>query len=127
MAMNPEIKAQWVAALRSGDYEQGAGNLCVVDSEGEHPEYCCLGVLEHLRELSGAPVKVATDAFGVVSFDGEEQTLSRVTIEWSGIRDENPVVDYNDGYVTVEGGTLADLNDGGMSFEEIADLIEAQL
>lgn len=35
--MNPEIKAKWVAALRSGDYEQGRGYL-------HRGGFCCLGV-----------------------------------------------------------------------------------
>src|SRR3990167_1245866 len=38
-AMNAKIKAQWVAALRSGRYTQGYGKL---RSGGK---YCCLGVL----------------------------------------------------------------------------------
>lgn len=37
--MNPELKAKWVAALRSGKFQQGRGQLRKGD------EYCCLGVL----------------------------------------------------------------------------------
>ena len=36
--MTPEFKAQWIAALRSGKYEQGKGRL----REGD--KFCCLGV-----------------------------------------------------------------------------------
>ena len=32
--MNEEIKAQWVAALRSGEYVQGRGSLHSVDESG---------------------------------------------------------------------------------------------
>ena len=39
MAMNPEIKARWVAALRSGKYKQTKGFLRCDES------FCCLGVL----------------------------------------------------------------------------------
>jgi hypothetical protein len=58
--MNPVIKAKWVAALRSGDYEQGHNYLKITregykngaypSSTGIHePQaaaaYCCLGVV----------------------------------------------------------------------------------
>lgn len=45
---------KWLAALRSGGYQQGFGTLC--DGWGR---YCCLGVLEHCltgkTEVSAAP------------------------------------------------------------------------
>lgn len=37
--MDAELKAKWVAALRSGKYRQGRVNLLFNDA------YCCLGVL----------------------------------------------------------------------------------
>jgi hypothetical protein len=37
--MDPELKAKWVAALRSGEYQQTTGQLRKRDG------YCCLGVL----------------------------------------------------------------------------------
>lgn len=40
MKMNPELKAKWVEALRSGQYQQGSYHL-----RSEKDEYCCLGVL----------------------------------------------------------------------------------
>ena len=63
--MTPELKAQWIAALRSGEYTQGRYNLRT--REGH---YCCLGVLcmvlekpdltstnyEHLRQASGLTI-----------------------------------------------------------------------
>ena len=41
--MTPELKAQWVEALRSGKYKQGAGFLRST-CDGEDT-FCCLGVL----------------------------------------------------------------------------------
>lgn len=43
--MNPEIKAQWLAALRSGNYIQGKYYLQSFDVTGEQHTFCCLGVL----------------------------------------------------------------------------------
>lgn len=45
--MTPELKAQWVAALRSEKYKQGIGLL-----RNRHDEYCCLGVLCELAGLA---------------------------------------------------------------------------
>ena len=42
MTMDPAIKKKWVAALRSGEYEQGQGYL---QKDGK---FCCLGVLCHV-------------------------------------------------------------------------------
>lgn len=41
--MNKEIKAKWLAALRSGKYVHGKGQL--KDVTTGHPKHCCLGVL----------------------------------------------------------------------------------
>lgn len=41
--MDPEIKAKWVAALRSGEYKQTRGMLKKEGPDG--PSFCCLGVL----------------------------------------------------------------------------------
>lgn len=41
--MNPEVKAKWLEALRSGKYTQGQAVLKVY--ENGKPTYCCLGVL----------------------------------------------------------------------------------
>ena len=65
MALTPELKARWIAALRSGEYTQGR---CALNPAPGY--YCCLGVLcmvlgrpellttyyEHLRKASGLGV-----------------------------------------------------------------------
>lgn len=40
--MDTELKAKWMAALRSGEYRQTTNTLC---DELPMPSYCCLGVL----------------------------------------------------------------------------------
>jgi hypothetical protein len=42
---DPELKAKWVAALRSGEYKQGNGRLKRYYFRTEEPAFCCLGVL----------------------------------------------------------------------------------
>lgn len=41
--LDPEFKAKWTAALRSGEYKQGRSCL-----RNDDYEYCCLGVACHL-------------------------------------------------------------------------------
>lgn len=49
--MAPELKAKWIAALRSGEYRQGRHALRKADGS-----YCCLGVL---CEVAGVKLDVA--------------------------------------------------------------------
>lgn len=44
--IDPEIKAEWIAALRSGKYEQGRYTLRTPDNK-----FCCLGVYCDMKEI----------------------------------------------------------------------------
>lgn len=120
--MNPEVKARWVAALRSGEYKQTKG---VLKKNGGH---CCLGVLCDLyaRE-AGLPnwgVASLSDAAEGKAFFAQQGDAglpgARVVI-WSGL---NP-----DANVRIKSTRqpLYDHNDNGATFAEIADAIEKQL
>lgn len=52
--LDPELKARWVAALRSGNFAQGCAQLKRGNLDGK-PTYCCLGVLceVEIPEVSG--------------------------------------------------------------------------
>lgn len=102
--MNPEAKAKWIEALRSGKYKQGRGALRNGDT------FCCLGVL---CDISGVA------KWDVTRYDGELYMPPKSVREWAGL-DGYPV--YLDGPT---GDDVSHLNDQmGLSFEEIADLIE---
>lgn len=115
--LSPELKAKWVAALRSGTYQQAHGTL--KDIEGR---MCCLGVACDLID----PSKWATSPTAHDGING---------FGWSG---ESPAYVTGParalGLTTAEATGLAQLNDGkesarlrAHSFEEIADWIEANL
>jgi hypothetical protein len=125
--MNPEIKQEWVARLRSGDYRQGHGQLVSHPGDGT-ARYCCLGVLcEQAREagIGGwQPDDDGTTRF--VTTDGPKSwsDLPKPVAQWAGLDDTDPLVRVGPSQ-RPEG--LAALNDDYRTFEDLADLIEEQL
>lgn len=98
----------WVTALRSGEYAQCANSLHLHD--GAEYRYCCLGVM--VEELyDGEWIKGAKGRWGI---DGEYGMPSMDILEKIGLHE-------------AMADELVDLNDGGHSFNEIADFIEAHL
>lgn len=129
-SMNPEIKALWVAALRSGEYEQCQGALTRVDRMGGE-SYCCLGVLSKLGVDAGVTRRSRKKwedrywygpAARWPEYRGSSGLPPQAVSEWAGLAESNPRVEY-------DGRTqpLSALNDTfDLSLAEIADLIEAQ-
>ena len=129
--MNSEIKAAWVAALRSGEYEQGREYL------SRDGKFCCLGVLCDLAVKAQVIAVCDCCDLGYTDYgQGDEEILPSEVASWAGLEGENrqnPVIEP----AGVEGltwdrreehrPTLAELNDGGTPFAKIAEVIEAQL
>ena len=111
--MNPEIRAQWCAALRSGEYKQGKEELLYETADG--PRYCCLGVLTDLYLKAGQPVEFEDDgdSYSVWNWDA---VLAPPVRDWAGLGESNP-------YLT-PALAAAEINDDGTAFPEIADLID---
>lgn len=126
----------FVAALRSGDYEQGNGFL---ESDGK---YCCLGVACKVAMLNGCEVEHGTvvaavygpknvigDLWGmkeaqVSAFDGRTTDLPRSVQEWYGFRGGDPTLDRETGHLRL---TMIAANDNlGWDFERIAAALEAK-
>lgn len=95
-----ELRRRWVEALESGEYAQGLG--CLRNGDGQ---FCCLGVL---CDLVGEPWVSHVES-GWYSFDGSRVQLTHV-LKKVGIS-----VDM--------ARELANMNDSGSSFREIADHI----
>jgi hypothetical protein len=123
MSMNPQVKAQWVAALRSGEYPQGKAGLSYPGDDGVR-RFCCLGVLCDLAVKAGAGVTLMrAGMLGKYDlYNGENWFLPSSVVDWAGLDGPNPEVTQA-GYHT----TLASLNDYDVPFTGIADMIEAQL
>lgn len=130
LKMDPEKKRLWVEALRSGDYQQGKEALRSRDDN-----YCCLGVLCELAINAGHgcwDIDEEDSNFKYVSPDGNlsDDFPSVSVMDWAGFGLApgakcvvDPLIKKEDGALI----SLSNLNDGGSSFAEIADLIEVQL
>jgi len=111
--MNPGIRAQWCAALRSGDYQQAMNTLRTQTG------YCCLGVLTDLYLKAGNPEVYETgDDSSASVWDAD--TLTGPVEGWAGLGRDNPWLDGGPGKRKRAG----DWNDEGATFPEIADLID---
>jgi hypothetical protein len=98
--LDADIKEKWLAALRSGEYQQGREFLY---SDGK---YCCLGVL-------GAVCGISADKMEDVGLLTELYAAQILKIE-------NVNLLHN-------GDSLEELNDNGFSFAVIADIIENEM
>ena len=103
--MNKELLKRWVAALRSGEYKQGAEYLRQYDENGNAVAFCCLGVLQsiepRIKQMEGS----------------DEELLDPVSLkEFLGVYG-------NEGFVQAH---YALMNDRGVPFSEIADRLEKE-
>jgi len=109
------FRTNWIEALKSGKYKQVSGTMTRDDG------YCCLGVASKLyQEMKGRYYTMSGCAFPEAGgpfapeelYDGSEELYQEL---------------YHEEDKTVEGwlpSKLADMNDGGSDFVEIANWIE---
>ena len=111
LEMNPEVRAKWTAALRSNRYQKGRSKLRY--AEGEACRHCCLGVLCDIAKQDGVlPENYIHWDLGY---------LPEEVCKWAALRDEDPKL-WSDEFGMV---TCTEANDDiGLSFAEIADLID---
>lgn len=121
--MNKEIREQWTAALRSGEYKQGIGFL-----RDRQDNYCCLGVLCDLtKELTGQEWSKpnSTWLFGDSEDDISSSVLTCHVSDVTGLSDLagkfNLFGEYGNGDFDT---ALTTLNDEGFTFAQIADVID---
>jgi len=116
--MDQHTKREWIAALLSGDYQQGVGFL---QNGGK---FCCLGVL---AEVLGTERSIRPDREGVCYRCGDgagDQDEWRNTIpgdQFGGLNDIviSDLCAMNDG--------VADYAGNAQTFEEIADWIDGNV
>lgn len=118
--MNPQIKARWIEALRSGHYKQGSGSLRLISDEGSE-SFCCLGVLCDLHAEAEGEGWRARRGCGFMEYGGHANFPPVAVYDWAGL--------CLDTSLEIDGvqDAIEFHNDGGRSFAQIADAIEAQL
>jgi hypothetical protein len=109
----------WLADLRSGEYEQAKGKLCEIREDGSMA-FCCLGLLEHKlgrlesgmdRETSNSEVPPSTVAT-LLGLPINEHT------------DPMDIGHFNPEVIIIIGASASVANDNGRTFAEIADGLE---
>lgn len=106
--MNTNVKEKWVKALRSGEYKQGTKRL-----RNKFNEYYCLGVLCDLhRKENDNDWEVHENS--CYRYIHSTALLPQQVGNWAWLEYRHE-------------GPLVALNDGGKSFEEIANYIEENL
>ena len=107
--MDKELKAKWIAALRSGKYKQGAGELKTSENS-----FCCLGVLADV---------IAPDDWMTCPDTDRPIGNSKVSATGDGFYIKYKYLDDQDIQAK-----LAKMNDSrDYSFTDIADYIEENL
>lgn len=147
LKMKAEIKQQWIDALRSGEYQQGSGDLHTMypTSDGGVVErFCCLGILSLMCEKAGAVTSNEGERIGhQVAYGSTSETayLPHEVVAWAGLEYEGrreytkSKSEEIKGVLTTgtreetyrDGVSLSVMNDTGHSFEEIAQVIEDQV
>jgi len=105
----------WLKALRSGTYKQARSKLHMLDANGQTVGLCCLGVACEVFIQSGGELKMEK-VRNVVRYGGRAHYLPAAVQEWLGLCTEHG---------SFEKGALANKNDYGATFTQIADLIES--
>lgn len=115
---------EWLKALRSGDYQKGQGAL-----RTSNGKYCCLGVLCEIAGVPREDRQNESSRYDVTDHGSNYSTsyMPDRIADYFGIR---IALNFKN-LVMLDGGkfeNIAEINDStlGYSFEQIANIIEAQ-
>lgn len=109
-------RADWITALRSGEYEQGTDLL---NYQGK---YCCLGVACDVLS-KGLKLKVMNTGVndGCVTYNGHGSSVPKVVVDALGLYTDTGSPSEGRGRVS-----LVELNDvRRFTFGQIADILDA--
>jgi hypothetical protein len=131
--MDPARKAEWVAALRSGQYTQGKQAL----RWKEDNRMCCLGVVCDLHSKTPQAFEWSIGGGGQFRYDNLASYAPDEVLLWLGLKEDElrtstiaqqellEKMQLTFTQTGMVGYILASLNDDkGYTFEQIADFIE---
>lgn len=119
--MDQKIKEKWIEALRSGNYQQGRQQLKTWDNK-----FCCLGVLCDLYKKEKPDTSInwlRGDLPHNVEYWAE---VNGTDFELTSYVRASAKLDHQERMVFPKGSLvdLVTLNDDGLNFRQIADIIE---
>ena len=108
-------RQEWVAALRSGDYRQVRGLLRQKNS------FCCLGIACDISGLGKWKSGLVSMAYNT----DDNNELSRVGVLPDSVQDYYGLsTKTGRHHINTANTSLSGMNDRGLTFNDIADLIE---
>lgn len=120
--MNQVIKEKWIDALLNGGYEQGTNCLRSADNK-----FCCLGVLTDLAAKEGIvsweDQLMTHKGVEVYHVEHEFAVLPEDVQVWAGLGSDCPSFRLDGCSMP---NLLTEVNDEGMPFLEIANIIREQ-
>jgi hypothetical protein len=112
----------WVNALRSGKYQQTIEFLGIDLKLDGKISHCCLGVG---AEICGLNKGILNEITGVIQYgQGEEETAPEVFMNAVGLRTSEGSFAFPIDNDFLYCHSLVDYNDNGLTFDQIADIIE---
>jgi hypothetical protein len=127
---------EWTAELRKGDRIQGQGRLHEVLENGVE-KFCCLGVVQDMLHKQGEQDRILWEAqpedsiptqYAYVDPGGFEEigTLTKQAADKLGIPQNPPIAItfHENGTLKTEVYLIAQLNDSGFTFSQLADVID---
>lgn len=117
----------WIKALRSGEYRRASSYLAKArKKDGVPTSFCCLGLACHIAKVPGI-LGMGTTTGGssyIVYGEGRSESfLPKEARDWLGVDESDPGIEWPIEH-RMQGTTLADLNDAGWTFVQIADALE---
>ncbi len=121
--MNPEVKALWVGALRSGKYKQGRGRL----HDPADNSFCCMGVLCELAVEAGVARGDSPPGWydSKDGYDKQVNWLPNSVRRWAGLKASNPTLGVDGDGDLIPASYANDRM--RLDFNTIANMIEEKL
>jgi hypothetical protein len=121
------LQLAWIEAIKSGRFLQGRERLTsLIEGKQYH---CCLGVacIIHNEQAEALKLRLIelTQRFDAINYNNERNYAPNALIDALGLRGNAGQLKK---FASINGltyDTLAEMNDNGMSFVEIAAYIEA--
>lgn len=123
MTVNKERVRKFVAALRSGKFQQGAEYLGLHHTYTDKDTYCCLGVACEVAIAEGLKLEKVGNR-NAYEYNGERYGLPGAVMYWYGFSTPNPAFSDKTGFGLYPANATVANDIKHYDFYKIADLFE---